>query len=67
MSSQRKVVSPAVTAGQAVYTNRALDLYDFVVLGLSNSLIWKCSTKRLLEHYNENVSGEHLDVGVGTG
>jgi 2-polyprenyl-3-methyl-5-hydroxy-6-metoxy-1,4-benzoquinol methylase len=57
----------AVIAGQAVYTRRTLDLYDVVVLGLSNALIWKCPTRRLLDHYNENVAAKHLDVGVGTG
>ncbi|WP_371826919.1 methyltransferase type 12 [Microvirga sp. VF16] len=54
-------------AGQAVYTPRTLDVYDVVVLGLSNTLIWKCPTQRLLDHYNDNVSDRHLDVGVGTG
>jgi 2-polyprenyl-3-methyl-5-hydroxy-6-metoxy-1,4-benzoquinol methylase len=44
-----------------------LRAYDFVVLGLSNSLIWRCSTGRLLEHYDRHVSANHLDVGVGTG
>jgi SAM-dependent methyltransferase len=56
-----------VIAGQAVYTKRTLRAYDFVVLGVSNRLIWKCPTSRLLEHYNNYVSANHLDVGVGTG
>jgi ubiquinone/menaquinone biosynthesis C-methylase UbiE len=54
-------------AGQAVYTPRMLRLYDLIVLGVSNRLIWKCPTPRLLRLYNENVSDNHLDVGVGTG
>ncbi|MBQ0822621.1 class I SAM-dependent methyltransferase [Microvirga sp. HBU67558] len=57
----------AVIAGQAVYTHRTLDLYDFVVLGVSNTLIWKCPTSRLLDLYNRHVGIRHLDVGVGTG
>ncbi|UVF22206.1 class I SAM-dependent methyltransferase (plasmid) [Microvirga terrae] len=60
-------VDQAVVAGQAVYTPRTLDLYDLVVLGLSNALIWKCPTGRLLEQYNRHVAARHLDVGVGTG
>lgn len=39
-----------VEAGQAVYTNRALGAYDFIVLGLSNRFLWKCPTQRLVEH-----------------
>jgi ubiquinone/menaquinone biosynthesis C-methylase UbiE len=56
-----------VAAGQAVYTQRVLGAYDFVVLGLSNRFIWKCPSKRLREHYNKHVSANHLDAGVGTG
>jgi SAM-dependent methyltransferase len=60
-------VDQAVVAGQAVYTPRTLDRYDLVVLGLSNTLIWKCPTRRLLDHYNRHIAMRHLDVGVGTG
>ncbi|MDE0142920.1 MAG: class I SAM-dependent methyltransferase [Caldilineaceae bacterium] len=56
-----------VRAGQAVYTKRSLRLYDLVVLGLTNRLVWKCPTPGLLAHYNRHVSANHLDVGVGTG
>ncbi len=54
-------------AGQAIYTPRMLRLYDLLVLGVSNRFIWKCPTARLLRLYNDNVSDNHLDVGVGTG
>ena len=54
-------------AGQAVYTRRMLRLYDLLVLGISNRFIWKCPTPRLLQLYNDNVSNNHLDIGVGTG
>src|SRR5436309_895986 len=55
------------SAGQAVYSPFTLAAYDLVVLRLTNRFIWQCPSSRLLEHYNRNVSGEHLDVGVGTG
>ncbi|GAB3391238.1 class I SAM-dependent methyltransferase [Azotobacter armeniacus] len=61
------VTQKQVEAGQAVYTQRTLTLYDFVVLGVSNPFIWKCPTHRLEEHYERNLSANHLDVGVGTG
>jgi len=35
-----------IAAGQAVYTKRMLSAYDFLVLGISNSLIWKCPSQR---------------------
>lgn len=54
-------------AGQAVYSPAVLTLYDAWVLGISNHLIWRCPTRLLRELYDRNVSGCHLDVGVGTG
>lgn len=54
-------------AGQAVYTKRTLKIYDLLVLGISNKWIWKCPTPQLLAFYNQHISGNHLDVGVGTG
>jgi 2-polyprenyl-3-methyl-5-hydroxy-6-metoxy-1,4-benzoquinol methylase len=56
-----------VEAGQAVYTRRVLVAYDFLVLGVSNNFVWKCPSRRLLEHYDRRVTANHLDVGVGTG
>jgi len=61
------VTAEQVEAGQAVYTKQMLHAYDFVVLGVSNRLLWKCPTQRLVEHYNQHVTPNHLDVGVGTG
>ena len=61
------VTAEQVRAGQAVYTKRTLSIYDFVVLTVSNRFLWRCPTPRLLQHYNEHVTANHLDVGVGTG
>ena len=56
-----------IEAGQAVYTKQTLAIYNFVVLGVSNRFLWKCPTQRLLAQYNQWVTNNHLDVGVGTG
>jgi 2-polyprenyl-3-methyl-5-hydroxy-6-metoxy-1,4-benzoquinol methylase len=56
-----------VIAGQSGYTPGVLAIYDIVVLRISNSFIWKCPSSRIEEHYNNNISCNHLDVGVGTG
>ena len=61
------MTSAEVARGGAVYTPLTLGLYDLVVLGFSNSLVWKCSTRLILDFYNEHVSCKHLDIGVGTG
>jgi Methyltransferase domain len=57
----------SVEAGQAIYTQRTLLFYDLVVLGISNKFIWQCPTQLLIEHYNRDITANHLDVGVGTG
>ena len=42
--------------------------YDFFVLGISNSYIWRCPTKStLLPFFAARRFSHHLDVGVGTG
>lgn len=61
------ITTEQIHAGQAVYTPKMLAIYDVLVLGLSNRWIWKCPTPRLLAHYDQHISGNHLDVGVGTG
>jgi hypothetical protein len=53
-------------AGQAVYTPRTLRAYDLVVTRFSNSLVWRCPARRILEHYDRHVHALHLDVGPGS-
>ena len=54
-------------AGARVYSEFVLRFYDLVVLGLSNTIAWRCPSSRILEFYNQHVSANHLDIGVGTG
>jgi len=48
------------------YTKQGLTPYDKVLRLISGNL-WGCSVDRVIAHYDENISGNHLDVGVGTG
>jgi SAM-dependent methyltransferase len=54
-------------AGQARYTVGFLRVYDTVVLRLNGHLAWRCPPRRLVQLYDEHVTGRHLDIGVGTG
>ena len=56
-----------IEVGQAFYTKQTLSIYNFVVLDVSNRFLWECLTEHLLEQYNQWVTNNHLDVGVGTG
>ena len=58
---------PNAEAGAAIYTRQTLAGYDFVVLKVSNSLAWKCPSALILDFYNQHITPNHLDVGVGTG
>ena len=54
-------------AGAAIYTKFVLSIYDPLVFRFENTCVWKCPSRLMLDHYNRHVSGNHLDVGVGTG
>jgi len=62
MSSQ-----DSAKAGAAIYSRPLLSVYDFGVIKLSNQFAWQCPSRLILDFYNENISANHLDVGVGTG
>ncbi|MDX1804512.1 MAG: class I SAM-dependent methyltransferase [Alcanivorax sp.] len=57
----------AAHAGQAVYTPLTLAAYDQIVLGFSCRWLWRCPSSQLLAHYQQHISNNHLDVGVGSG
>ena len=35
--------------------------------GFIHPVLWRCPKARLVEHYAENLSARHLDIGVATG
>lgn len=52
----------------AIYSPLVLKIYDLWVLGFSNRYAWKCPTRSvLLPFFQQNLSANHLDIGVGTG
>lgn len=53
--------------GHAVYSPFVLRAYDLLVHGFSNRCAWKCPTATLRELFQQHLTGNHLDVGVGTG
>ena len=66
-TGERNSATSAELAGAAGYTPLTLRLYDWYVVGLSNRYIWRCPVKRLLALYEQHVSANHLDIGVGSG
>ncbi len=60
-------VSEDAIAGAASFTKFFLSFYDTFVMLIANRFIWKCSTGKIINFFNDNISSNHLDVGVGTG
>jgi ubiquinone/menaquinone biosynthesis C-methylase UbiE len=67
INESTKSVSEEAAAGAAVYSNFLLSIYDIEVLMFELQYIFKCPLHKVMDFFNENVSGIHLDVGVGTG
>ena len=61
------VTREQVEAGQAVYTPRMLGFYDFLVLRVMVPYVWSCPVGNVLRMYNEHITSNHLEIGVGSG
>lgn len=57
----------STTAAQPIRNKPVISIYDLSVLWFSNTFVWQYPTRRMLTFYNEHISANHLDVGVGTG
>lgn len=68
MTSHKSSYTEAdVEAGQAAYTPLSLALYDLWVTQISNRFIWRCAPERIQRFFDQHVSENHLEVGVGSG
>lgn len=69
MAKRTGVIAPEepAYAGQKEYTPWFLEIYDWLVLGFFGPVVWRCPTRRLVEHYRRYIRRRHLDVGPGTG
>lgn len=59
--------SQEVIEGQQVYTPSFLRFYDLFVLHIISRWFWRCVPQNMIDLYSRNLSGNHLDIGVGTG
>ena len=53
--------------GKSPYSRFVLAIYDWYVLGYNCRFLWECPPRHLLDLYNEYISANHIDIGVGTG
>lgn len=63
----KQINKQQVEATQAMYNKITLTIYDFLALLISSHLVWECPSSKIVKFYNQFVSNNHLDIGVGTG
>jgi hypothetical protein len=56
-----------VHAGQRIYIKPVLSAYDLFVAGFSNRFVWRCPSREIKQLYKTYLSGNHLEIGPGTG
>jgi len=56
-----------VHAGQALYSKFFLNFYDIIALTWNLRFAWRCPAHHMIHLYDDHVSGNHLDIGVGSG
>jgi ubiquinone/menaquinone biosynthesis C-methylase UbiE len=56
-----------VWSSPVLFSRSFFAFYDWVALGCHCRWIWQCRASYILEFYNRHVSGNHLDIGTGTG
>lgn len=53
--------------GAAFFNKPVLMIYDFFVWGIISPYLLNCPASNVIDLYNNYVSENHLDIGVGTG
>lgn len=66
-SPSARSTTPTTRLGQLFFTIMSHLLYDLGLYRFVTPFIWRCSTQRLLDNYVENISRDHLEIGVGSG
>lgn len=63
----KQKIDPEIPPGATIYHRSTLFFYDFLVHGLSNRFVWRCPTRHLKKLYQEQLSANHLEIGIGSG
>ena len=49
------------------FVSKNLKYYDHIVNKINCLHVWKCSENYIINHYRNNISSYHLEIGSGTG
>ena len=61
------ITSVKIYLAQMVFTFMSHRFYDFALYNYITKYLWGCPKVLLLDNYVENVSANHLEIGVGSG
>lgn len=63
----RDATTRKVKRSQRFFNKTSLFIYDILLYGVISKYAWGSSIQRLDAHYRKYLTGNHLEVGVGTG
>lgn len=58
---------PTQKIAQLIFSTMSHRFYDFIVYRFISPYIWQCDTESIVKRYRQNLSNNHMEVGVGTG
>ncbi|AZZ93866.1 methyltransferase domain-containing protein [Hahella sp. KA22] len=67
METVSRPVDSRVKLSQRYFNPLTLAVYDLALFGFIDKYAWGCPTERVLRHYRDHLSANHLEVGVGSG
>ncbi len=73
LTAAEPLIMPPLTPAQTLpisargYSRWMLEIYDWLILRISSTVVWRCPTSQLLSLYRHYLSHRHLEIGVGTG
>lgn len=52
---------------QSNVVSKNLFAYDYLVNDLNCNLVWQCEKNNIVQNYVSNITGNHIEIGPGTG
>lgn len=47
--------------------SKNLFAYDYLVNNINCNIVWKCNQNKIIQHYDSNITNNHIEIGPGTG
>ena len=47
--------------------SKNLFAYDYLVNNINCNIVWNCNQNKIIQHYDSNITNNHIEIGQGTG